>query len=109
MSVCSTVVVPLRLDRGERRRLWTMSGEQRQAFNFGVVATLEVLERDGKTGSRFGVWKTLTKARHSGAVAAEVPLMCQRAGGGCGSLCGEVVAGHDQIQHVQGRILGGAS
>ena len=109
MSVCSTVVVPLRLDRGERRRLWTMVGEQRQAFNFGVVATLEVLERDGKTGSRFDAWKTLTTARHSGAVAAEVPLMCQRRWCGCGSRCGEVVARHDQIQHGQGRVLGGAS
>ena len=95
MSVYSAVVVPLRLDRGERRRLWTMVGEQRQAFNFGVVATLEVLERDGKTGSRFGVWKTLTKARHSGAVAAEVPLMCQRAG---------VAAGRDAVKLWQDTI-----
>ena len=80
VSVCSAVVVPLRLNRCERRRLWAMFAEQRQAFNFGVAATLEVLERDGKTGSRFDVWKTLTKARHTGMVAADVPLMCQRAG-----------------------------
>ena len=72
-----------------------MVGEQRQAFNFGVVATLEVLERDGKTGSRFGVWKTLTTARHSGAVAAEVPLMCQRAG---------VAAGRDAVKLWQDTI-----
>ena len=50
MNVCSMVVVPLRLDHGERRRLWTMFAEQRQAFNFEVVATLETLERDDKTG-----------------------------------------------------------
>ena len=89
VNVHSAVVVPLRLDRCECRRLWTMSGEQRQAFNFGVVATLEALERDGKTGSRFDVWKTLTTARHSGAVAAEVPLKCQRAG---------VAAGRDAVK-----------
>ena len=80
MNVCSTVGVPLRLDRCERRRLWTMFAEQRQAFNFGVAATLEVLERDGKTGSRFDVWKTLATARHSEAMASGVPVMCQRAG-----------------------------
>ena len=51
-----------------------------QPFNFGVVATLQALERDGKAGSHFDVWKTLTTARHSGVVAAGVPLMCQRAG-----------------------------
>ena len=55
VSVCSAVVVPLRLNRRERRRLWTTFAEQRQAFNFGVAATLAVLERDGKTGSRFDV------------------------------------------------------
>ena len=74
------MVVPLRLTRCERRRLWTMFGEQRQAFNFGVAATLQALERDGQAGSRFDVWRTLTTARHSGVVAAGVPLMCQRAG-----------------------------
>ena len=45
-----------------------------------MAATLKVLERDGKTGSRFDVWKTLTKARHSGVVASDVPVVCQRAG-----------------------------
>ena len=74
------MVVPLRLKRSERRRLWTMFTEQRQAFNFGVAATLEVLERDGKAGSRFDAWKTLTEARHDGLVASGVPLKCQRAG-----------------------------
>ena len=57
-----------------------MFAEQRQAFNFGVAQTLEVLGRDGKAGSRFDVWKTLTTARHSGVVASGVPLLCQRAG-----------------------------
>ena len=80
MNVCSAVVVPLRLKRSERRRLWTMYAEQRQAFNFGVAATLQALERDGKAGSRFDVWKKLTTARHSGVVASGVPVKCQRAG-----------------------------
>ena len=102
MSVCSAVVVPLRLDRGERRRLWTMSGEQRQAFNFGVVATLEALERDAKTGSRFDVWKTLTTARHDGTVAAGVPLKCQRAGVAAGRAA--VKLWHDTIKSNMGKI-----
>ena len=72
-----------------------MFAEQRQAFNFGVAATLEVLERDGKTGSRFDVWKTLTTARHSGVVASGVPLACQRAG---------VAAGRDTVKLWQDTI-----
>ena len=67
MTVCSTVVEPLRLTRCERRRLWMMCAEQRQAFNFGVAATLQTLEHDGKAGSRFDVLKTLAAARHGGS------------------------------------------
>ena len=102
MSVYSAVVVPLRLNRRERRRLWTTFAEQRQAFNFGVAATLEVLERDGKAGSRFDVWKTLTKARHTGVVAAEVPLMCQRAGVSAGRAA--VKLWHDTIESNMGKV-----
>ena len=46
VSVYSAVVVPLRLNRCERRRLWTMFAEQRQAFNLGVVATLDAPNGD---------------------------------------------------------------
>ena len=84
MTVCTTVTVPLRLKRSERRQLWTMAAEQRQAYNFGVAATLAALERDGKTGSRFDVWRTLTGARRSGLVASDVPVACQRAGTAAG-------------------------
>ena len=102
MSVCSAVVVPLRLNRRECRRLWTMFAEQRQAFNFGVAATLAVLERDGKTGSRFDVWKTLTKARHTGTVASDVPLKCQRAGVSAGRTA--VKLWQDTIKHNMSKI-----
>ena len=84
MTVCTTVAVPLRLKRSERRHLSTMIAEQRQAYNFGVAATLTALERDHKTGSRFDVWRTLTEARHSGLVASDVPVACQRAGTSAG-------------------------
>ena len=69
---------------------------------FGVVSTLEALERDGKTGSRFDVWKTLTTARHSGAVAAEVPLKCQRAGVAAGR--DAVKLWHDTIKTNIGKV-----
>ena len=72
MAVCSTVVAPLRSNRSDRRRLWAMCVEQRQTFNFGAAATFHVLERAGKAGSRFDVWKTLTKARHDEMVASRL-------------------------------------
>ena len=54
-----------------------------------MVATLEALERDAKTGSRFDVWKTLTTVRHDGAISSDVPVKCQRAG---------VAAGRDAVK-----------
>ena len=84
MTVCTTVTVPLRLKRSERRHLATMIAEQRQAYNFGVAATLAALERDHKTGSRFDVWRTSTEARRSGLVASDVPVARQRAGASAG-------------------------
>ena len=67
-----------------------------------MAATLEVLERDGKAGSRFDVWKTLTKARHSGMVASDVPLMCQRAGVSAGRSA--VKLWQDTIESNMGKV-----
>ena len=72
-----------------------MVAEQRQAYNFEVAATLAALERDGKTGSRFDVWRTLTEARRSGLVASDVTVACQRAG---------VAAGRDAVKLWQETI-----
>ena len=92
MTVCTAETVPLRLKRSERRHLSNMIAEQRQAYNFGVAATLAALERNHRTGSRFDVWKTLTEARRSGLVASDVTVACQRAG---------TAAGHDTVKSWQ--------
>ena len=96
------MVTPLRLTRTERRRLWTMFAQQRQAFNFGVAATLQAQERHGRPGSRFDAWKTLTLARRDGRMAPGVPVACQRAGVAAGRTA--VKLWHDTVEANMNKV-----
>ena len=79
------VRLPVRLgSRRDRRAVWHLAGEQRQAFNRGVGLCLEAVEAGVGLPSKFDLHKHLTADRSSGRMPSDVPVKVQRPGAEAG-------------------------
>ena len=70
--------------RRDRRAVWVLAGEQRQAFNRGVGLCLEAVEGGVRLPSKFDLHKHLTADRSSGRMPSDVPVKVQRPGAEAG-------------------------